>query len=255
MKILKLTIPGDSVLLDGAAVLPDQGAAATVILCHGLPRGLPEPPDDSDTGYLGLADRFAGQGYAAVIFNFRGTGQSTGSLEIARWPDDLLSVVAFLDDVEGLKASNYAVIGFSAGGAAAIAAAAVERRIDPLIACAAPADFDFLQIPGNEELFFKHYKNAGMIRPDFEKSPAEWARNFHELRSSRAMPGVMAKHVFLLHGNEDDTVPVEHVHLLAKANPNHPRMTVLPGAGHQLRKEPKAVETILSYLDEIQWRA
>jgi alpha/beta superfamily hydrolase len=250
MKILKLTIPGKGVLLDGAAVCPDRNARATVILCHGLPKGLPETGDEKDTGYLGLAQKFAAHGYAAVIFNFRGTGQSTGSLEIAKWPTDLLSVIAYLDGAEKLKAASYGVIGFSAGGATAITAAAIEGRIDPLIACAAPADFDFLKIPGNEQLFFDHYKNVGMIRPDYGHSAKRWAQNFHDLRSSKAMSEVKTEKVFLIHGDEDDTVPVEHAGLLAEANPNHPKVTVLPGAGHQLRKEPVAVDMILSFLDE-----
>lgn len=249
MIVRRLTIPAKNATLDGEAYLPEGPFSTTVVVCHGLPRGLPQT-QNGDPGYPDLARRFAQKGYGAVIFNFRGTGASSGSLEIARWPDDLIAVLDHLDADELLGKKRYAVVGFSAGAAASICAGAKDARIDPLVACAAPAHFRFLQTEGNEQLYFDHYRNVGMIRPDYKHNARQWAQNFLDLESQRAMPSLRARRLCILHGDQDDTVPVEHAHRLAARSPAPVNPILLPGAGHQLRREAVAMKAIFRFLDQ-----
>ena len=246
----RLSIHGNEAVLDGAAYFPDLKPKATVIICHGLPKGMPEPGDQDDPGYPGLAKEFVNRGYAAVIFNFRGTGESGGSLEIARWPDDLLSVIGHLENENGLSAKTYPVVGFSTGGAAAVFASAADGRIEPLITGAAPADFEFLYETEDVSFWFEHYKTIGMIRPEYKGDVQEWAENFTRLESKKAMPLSKAGNCLIIHGGMDDTVPVAHSKILSKAFPGRARLEILPNAGHQLRKESKAVNAIIDYLDQ-----
>lgn len=246
----RLSIRGKETVLDGIAFFPDGKPKSTVIICHGLPKGIPEAEDENDTGYPGLAKQFVNKGHATVIFNFRGTGESGGSLEVAQWPNDLRSVLDFLEKEDNLFAENYSVIGFSTGGAAAILASASDSRIEPLITGAAPADFEFLYENEDPSLWFEHYKNIGMIHPDYEGTVAQWMENFKKLNSRIAMPSVKASSVLIIHGENDETVPVEHAKILAEASPGSVCLEILPNAGHQLRKDQKAVDTILNYLDQ-----
>jgi len=63
-----------------------------VVICHGIPgSGAERPPDDP--GYEGLAEEFASKGLAAVIFNFRGCGDSGGNFDMMGWTRDLETVV------------------------------------------------------------------------------------------------------------------------------------------------------------------
>ena len=248
MQILPLAIHADSVVLDGAAYVPEGRHARTIVLCHGLPKGLPAPENGDDPGYSGLARQFVQRGYGAVIFNFRGTGKSGGSLEVARWPDDLRAVLDHLQSDARLFRDRYGVVGFSTGGSAAICAAAADARIDPLITCAAPAEFDFLHVEGSEQAYFDHYKNVGMIRPEYDKTAAQWAQNFEKLQAGACMAQVKARRICLIHGADDDTVPIEHAHRLAAAAPVRVSPTVLPGVGHHLRREPKVLDALFDYL-------
>jgi pimeloyl-ACP methyl ester carboxylesterase len=183
-----------------------------------------------------------------VIFNFRGTGESGGSLELGFWPDDLIAVLDCLDAHESLCSSKYAVLGFSAGGAAAIFAGARDDRIDTLVAAAVPADFDFLGLAGREQQYFDYYRGLGMIRPDYPGDAKAWAHNFNMLQSKNAMGDVRAKNVCLMHGGKDDTVPFAHMETLAALCPTNVRQIALPNSGHQLRCESVAVRAMLDYL-------
>lgn len=252
MELRPLTVAGQGVTLDGQIYLPDTGPMGTVVVCHGLPKGGEDPDKENDPGYPALAARFVKEGFVVVLFNFRGTGNSTGSLEPAKWPQDLSDVLDWVvhNNPAGQSGRHFAVIGFSAGGAAAICAAALDDRIDPLICMAAPADFGFLQIEGNEELLFSHYRQAGMILDDYDKSPEEWVLNFSALSAKKCIDCVKSRRAFFVHGTEDDTVPVIHAELLAGKFPGKSKLLLIEGAGHRLRLDERAVEAAVFYLNE-----
>ena len=248
VKIRPLTIPGKEVFLDGAVYIPENSNSKIVIFCHGLPKGIPSNDNDNDPGYSGLAQSFAKEGYASVIFNFRGTGKSTGSLEVAKWPDDLISVMDFLDKDKELSKTYYSVVGFSTGAAAAIFAGTMDSRMNPLVLCAAPADFSILGIRENQEAYFEHYKSVDMIKPEYKHDSFQWAKNFGFLEGRKAMPHINSENVLIVHGLLDDTVPADHAKALLELSPAKTELLMLQSAGHHLRREPKAVKAVLDYL-------
>jgi alpha-beta hydrolase superfamily lysophospholipase len=245
--IRPLSIPADGLTLDGAAYFPDEPSRAVVVICHGLPRGVPVP-DVNDPGYPGVAERFAQAGYTTVIFNFRGTGKSGGSLEIDRWPDDLKAVLTYLDGTDELARPNYAVVAFSAGGAAAICAGAGDKRIDPLMTIAAPADFQFLAELHETGAAFQHYRSLGMIAEDYPGDANSWSAGFSKLEALKCADLLCAGRLHIIHGDADDTVPVNHAYQLAEKARGQVRLTILEDLGHQLRQEEKGIETILAGL-------
>lgn len=239
----------DGVSIAGA-VFPAEGAArGTVVLAHGLPAGRPAPAADGvpDEGYPGLARRIVPLGLHVAIFNFRGTGQSGGHLDIDCWPDDLRAVLDWLDG-SAFSQARYAVVGFSAGGAASILASAVDDRLDPLVTMAAPADYSFLPIGTDPTQWFAFYRELDMIRDGYPGDAASWAARFARVRPREAIGRSRASAVFLVHGTADDVVPVGHADILWEAGGGRAERIILRDTIHQMRRDEAGVTTLLDIL-------
>lgn len=103
-------------------------APATVVLAH--MRG------SDHTSWESVADQLADAGYAAVTFDFRGYGDSTGERD-THLDRDLTAVVA---SVRAAGADTVVTIGASMGGTAVLATAA-DLDVDAAVALSAPARF------------------------------------------------------------------------------------------------------------------
>ena len=120
---------GDDVTLRGWWI-PSRGPE-TVILVHGRNA----VRDDPEDGYLSLAGALVRAGYHVLMFDLRGHGESSAAhfgLGAREWRDVLGAVDASL--ARGVPAGRIAVIGFSSGAAAALAAAVREPAIGAVVA-------------------------------------------------------------------------------------------------------------------------
>ena len=87
----------DGIPVSGRLYLPDGNSRhPAVCVCHGIPSG--KPSDSDDGGYPLLAERICQEGFAVLIFNFRGAGDSGGNLDILGWTRDLTAVIDYLWD-------------------------------------------------------------------------------------------------------------------------------------------------------------
>jgi uncharacterized protein len=78
------------------------------------------------------AERFAAAGIAAMPFDYRGFGDSTGAqdiVDIDRQLEDWRAAIAFARSLPGIDPSYVAVFGSSMGGGHALAAAAEDSRV------------------------------------------------------------------------------------------------------------------------------
>ncbi len=237
----------DDVKIKGKLFFAKADAARCVVLAHGLPAPHMASPEPNDEGYAGLARRICPLGYDVAIFNFRGTGESGGNLEVDKWPLDLIAVLGRLDDHYGPR-SDYIVVGSSAGGATSIVTAERDERIHRLITFAAPADYEFLGVNDDPGDWFEIYRKAGMIRAGYDGDADSWAAGFLKIVPKDAMPYCKAKEITLLHGSEDETVPPEHLEILAKASGGRAKAVMLPGVAHQMRRDERAVKALLKEL-------
>lgn len=217
-----------------------------VVICHGFPtvrhgaalaaRSFPE-----------LADRIATEmGWAVLVFTLRGCGASGGDFSLQGWLDDLLAATRWtlaLDQVRDVY-----VAGFGTGGALSICAAAHEERIRGVAALGAPADFD--DWASQPRRLVQHSRDVGIIRAasGFPPSLDAWAREFKDLRAVACAPEVAGRPLLLVHGSDDDLVPVFDARVLADAH-GQGDLRIIEGAGHELRHDPRAVAVLLGWLD------
>jgi pimeloyl-ACP methyl ester carboxylesterase len=248
---VQLEFQSGGITLRGHLARPAPAASATsarcgLILCHGFPA---EPPDQRSApqSYPELADRLAEEaGWTVLAFDFRGAGQSDGDFSLAGWLADIDAAVSELvlaGDVEAVW-----LAGFSTGGALALCAAGEDERIRGVATFAAPAEFDGWA--ADPRRFLAHARSVGVVRD--KAFPADfdaWARELREIRPINLIGKVPPRPVLLVHGADDDVVPVTEARALADAADNKVELRVLAGAGHRLRHDPRAVAVLLGWLD------
>ncbi|MGH2764567.1 MAG: alpha/beta hydrolase [Actinomycetota bacterium] len=99
-------------------------------------------PEDRSV-WADFAALLADEGYLTLNFDFRGYGDSGGSMDVSRTPEDVLAAVDALRDV---GATSVAVIGASMGGTAALVAAS-RAELDAVITLSAPSTFMGISAP------------------------------------------------------------------------------------------------------------
>lgn len=245
---MDVLIESSGLSLKGHLALPagsGQSRVHGLVLCHGFPSG---PRDETMGGqsYSGLADRLAADaGWAVLSVNFRGTGSSEGDFSLGGWLADLQACVDVLvgrPDVDGVW-----VAGFSTGGSLALCAAGEDPRILGVAALAAPADFQ--EWARDPEAFLAHARAIGVVSKKGPDNVAEWTRDLTEIRPVALIGKIPPRPVLLVHGTEDDEVPLVDARALADAAEGEVELRVLTGAGHRLRHDPRAIAVLIGWLD------
>jgi alpha-beta hydrolase superfamily lysophospholipase len=87
------------------------------------------------------SDHFLERGLAVLALDWPGTGEAAAGGALTSQCDDITDgIVAFAESDGDLDPSRVALIGFSLGGAVAVRAAALDRRIDACVTVTAPYD-------------------------------------------------------------------------------------------------------------------
>lgn len=235
----------DGVTLAAELYTSSVEAAPVLIVCHGLPAG--NVADPGDPGYPGLARHLQAEGFSALIFNFRGCGQSGGNLDLAAWRRDLAGAVDYVANT--LRPSRLFTAGFSAGAATSVSVAAQDARIGGVALLACPASFENLRREENVRALLEQCRRVGTIRdPAFPASIKRWVAGFMEANPERWIAMLNPRPVLIVHGDADDVVPVMNAHRLYAKAGEPKELVVLPGLGHRLRQQEKAIAVLIGWL-------
>jgi putative redox protein len=221
------------------------GGLPGLVFCHGFPVGPIDARHSAGT-FPELMDRIANEmGWAAMTFTFRGCGQSEGDFSLRGWLTDLRAAIDHL--AASVRLSGIWLAGTSTGGSLALCVAADDPRVRGVAALGARADFD--DWAGQPRRFVEHAREIGAIRtPGFPRQFDRWARELREPRPLDAARRFAPRPLLLVHGDDDDTVPITDSRLLQQAH-GSAELRILPGAGHRLRHDPRAVAILLGWLD------
>ena len=248
------TLQTPAALLHGLADLPDEpGERPAVVICHGF-KGFME------WGFFpALAALLAERGYVAVRFNLSGTGMRPGD-ELVTDPDafrantysrELAELLAVLDATGESIApgrvdrGRIGLLGHSRGGGDALLAAASPAwrdRLRALVTWAAIADVDRFT-PAQKEEWRRSGElpvanartgqqlalGAGLLADIEERGPE---LDLLAAAASRRAPWL------IVHGAEDESVPVAEAHRLAGSAAGRAELLVVPGASPYLRQPP-----------------
>jgi len=252
MKEASVVLCADELMLAGEVYLPDDVSRAypAICLCHGIPAVKYNPGEKG--GYSELAQRFCRSGFIALAFNFRGAGPSQGNIDLLGWTHDLTAALDFICMMPEVSRDKVYLLGSSGGAAVSIYVAARDKRVAGVAAFACPAEFDFMAAGDTADALIAEFREIGIIRdPEFPPSREEWLGHFAAVRPLDYIDKISPRPVLLVHGDQDETVPVEHAILLYNKAGYPKELAILPGAGHRLRLDERAIDAALKWFQSL----
>lgn len=228
----------------------DVTTGPAVVLAHGYPSDV-NAASAAASALPELADRIAAEmGWTALALAFRGCDASEGSFSLRGWLDDLGAAVAHLET--HAEVSGVWLAGFGTGGALSICAAADLPRVQGVAALGAPADFD--DWGSHPRRLLEHSREVGMIKErHFPPDMDAWAKELKEIRAVASAPRLSPRPLLVVHGSDDDLVPLFDARVLVDAH-GDAELRIVSGAGHRLRHDPRAVAILLGWLDRSRRR-
>jgi alpha-beta hydrolase superfamily lysophospholipase len=219
-----------------------------------------------------IAKALNSAGYVALLFDYRGFGDSEGP----RWRlipreqvADARAALTFLADQPNVDAQRLMMVGVSLGGANAIAAAAIDTRIGAVAAIASPGDgerwlrslrryWEWDKFLGDLAEDRSRRVRSGessrvhpldIVLPDPESSlfleriygefpqmhcdlPLETADALIEFRPEVDIARIAPRPLLLVHGTADRLVPPDESRHLFDAAREPRQLELLPGVGH-----------------------
>jgi alpha-beta hydrolase superfamily lysophospholipase len=198
--------------LDGlsyALFVPDEPAAAGIVICHGA--------GSAKESHFEFARYARDSGLAALAFDMRGHGRSEGNMGPGTL-DDVLR----LCDLLSQHAPAVAIRGSSMGGFCAISAAAQDReRVCAVVAiCPAPEDF-----------LLRGLRSGDLADFRVDRTAAEHWLETTSLKESAA--SLSPTPLLLLHAQADERIPYTTSEELYEAAGDPKRLVIVPGGNHR----------------------
>jgi len=200
---------------------------------------------------LGL-DAFAAERVHAMLrFDYSGTGSSSGAFEdgtLALWLEEALAAI------DRLTSGPLIVVGSSMGGWLALHLALLRRqRVKALVGIAAAPDFTDWGFSAEQKL---RLERDGRIEEPNPYGPeaSVFTKGFWESGQQLRLLGdeiPIDVPVRLVHGEEDQDVPLEIAFRLMRAlRSSDVQLNVLKGGGHRL-SEPNEIRAILRTVENL----
>jgi uncharacterized protein len=218
-----VSIPAGTVPIKGWLVRPAGALVAGVVFVHGW--------GNEASRMAPLAARVVSKGMAALLVDLPGHGRSgeVASYNAALMVDDLRVVRDWVAGRVELRGLPIAIVGYSFGGLGAYVAASRDARWASVVTLAAPLGamaaarvyLDGLGLPGQmlDGVVRRSFIRAAGVDPD-------------EYDAARTLPAIRVP-VMIVHGENDEIVPVWHAERIAAAVPAGLATSVrVPDAGH-----------------------
>jgi alpha-beta hydrolase superfamily lysophospholipase len=226
----------DGVTLKGWKVRPAAANRDWVLLYHGV--------SDNRTGDIGHAEFLLRHGYRVLMMDSRDHGESGGDMATYGWKEryDTVAIADALYASE--KVRHLYALGVSLGGAIALQSAAVEPRIEAVVAEASFANlrevsYDYAGLHAGSwlgrtlfrpapVLAMRSVEKEGGFKPE-DVSPEKAV-------AARTFP------VLLICGTRDSTIPCRHSERIYKAASGPKTLWVVRGARHAAALGPGPAE-------------
>ncbi|SDM93122.1 Alpha/beta hydrolase family protein [Paenibacillus sp. yr247] len=248
-----ITFPSQTsdVLLDGwffkSPIAPTDANPMTVIMSHGyagtrLEKGLPA---------LALAKSIVAAGYHVLMFDFRNSGNSEGSLTTVGYLEnqDVLGAIKWVHEH---VPSKICLIGFSMGGSTSILAAAEEPAVLGVI-----TDSAFSQLSPYLRDNLPVWSNL----PRFPFTPLILTIlprligiNPRKVDALAAVDHIYPRPILFIHSQDDDAIPWSNSEAMWSRHPDAFELWITKKAGHvgSYQMQPEAyTQRVLAFLSKL----
>lgn len=203
--------------------IPASPDAPTLILVHGWGR--------NTARMLPYIQDLHPLGYNLLAFDARNHGDSSPEKHPTVWTftQDVLAAIHFVAENHPAAAKKLGLVGLSVGGGAAINASALDERTQSVITVGAfshPVEVMKLEFQN------KHIPYFPFVWLLFKYLRIRFGLNFDIIAPVNHIRRTQAD-VYLIHGEKDETIPLEQGEALYKAGkPEKVRFWIVPGGGH-----------------------
>jgi fermentation-respiration switch protein FrsA (DUF1100 family) len=120
-----------------------------------------------------------------------------------------------------------------------------------LATVACPAEFNFMATGVTADSLISRFREIGVIKDSaFPPSVDKWLEGFRTIAPIDYVKKISPRPLLLVHGDKDETVPVEQAERLYAEAGEPKQKVILPGAGHRLRQDERAIATAMKWLAE-----
>ncbi len=218
-----------------------------IVVVHGSEGNRADPAERM----LGIAKDLVSHGYSVLMFDMRGHGESEGQ-HISAGLYEKNDLLGAIDYIRGRGIENkIGVLGFSMGAAVCLMAAPESEEIDAVVADAAYADI--------VSIIESEFAERSDLPKFFIPIILSMTRNIYDVDFTAIKPEeavkVTSMPVFIIHGEQDEIIPVEHAYRLKEASQNpESRLWIVPEAEHAnsyLVRPTEYKERVISFFDEV----
>ena len=219
-----------------------------IVVCHGF-TGSKEGGGKARA----MAEALAAQtGFSFVLFDFAGNGQSEGRFEDLTLTHQAQDLSAVIDWCLEQEQGPVVTMGRSFGGSTVLAQAARDPRVHAVCTWAAPVHLDdlFSEVMLSEtddgRVILADENGTVYLKKDFQLDLAE-----HDLL--RAAANIHPRPIAIIHGQNDDVVPVSEAEELYAAAAEPKELHIIPKADHQFSATAEQVwEVVGNWLNRLQ---
>jgi uncharacterized protein len=239
----------DGVDLKGWKVCPSAPNGDWVLLYHGV--------SDNRTGVIGHAEFLLRHSYCVVMMDSRDHGESGGDMATYGWKEryDTVAITDALYASE--KVRHLYALGVSMGGAIALQSAAVEPRIEAVVAEASFANlrevsYDYAGLHAGSWLGKTLFRPAPMMA--MHSVEKEGGFKPEDVSPEKAV-AARAFPILLICGTRDSTIPCRHSKRIYKAAIGPKELLIVNGAGHAAALGQASAEyerRTISFLEKYQ---
>ncbi len=222
--------------------IPASADAPTLILVHGWGRNMAR--------MLPYIQELHPLGYNLLAFDARNHGSSSPEKHPTVWTftQDVLAAIGFVAEKYPTAAKKLGLFGLSVGGGAAINASALDERIQSVVTVGAfshPVEVMKLEFEK------KHIPYFPLVWLLFKYLRVRFGLNFDKIAPVNHIGHAQAD-IFLIHGDVDETIPLEQGETLFKAGkPEKTRFWIVPGKGHSdCNTHIQFLEKVKAFLQE-----
>lgn len=224
---------------------PEAGAA--VIVCHGFTGS-----KEGGGRALEMAEEMARLGYAALLFDFSGCGESEGDFADITLTSHLRDLQSSVNFCLGLGLKKIITLGRSFGGSAAICHGGTDRRVAGVCTWAAPADLKGV---------FSAFRDRALDTPGElvpltgEQGTVYLKKAFFSDLERHNVAGQAAllspRPLLVIQGSADTVVPPENAGAICQAAGEPKHLQVIEGADHQFSGRHREVwDTFFNWLEK-----
>lgn len=214
-------------------------ATRVVVVAHGH-RG-------SKADMLGIGPGLWREGYAVMLVDFRGSGDSAdGPQSLGHYEQQ--DLVAAIDWVaEHRPGCELSLVGFSMGAATSLLVAAADHRVARVVADSPFADMRGVIAFAAEHLRLPPVPLVGLVD---HVTRLRYGYRFGDVAPVDVVDRIAPRPLLLVHGTDDHVIPVEHARRLAARAP-HARLWVVEGVDHcgaYFADRPGYIRTVADFL-------